>query len=184
MDSRERFKGLSKEDVEKLKKIKVCAFDVDGILTDGMVWWQSDEVGWNRTSHTRDGYGLKVLQRAGLKVGVITGGDSLSVTKRYKENLALDFVYSGNEDKRDAFKDLLKQGFDSSEILYMGDEFFDTPLLKAAGFGATVPEAVGEVKDNVDYVTSLPGGRGAVREVIDLVRYAQEIVPKVPGFSE
>ncbi len=182
MDSRESFSNLSAELVEKLKKIKVCAFDVDGILTDGMVWWQSEEVGWNRTSHTRDGYGLKVLQRAGLKVGVITGGDSLSVSKRYKENLKLDFIYSGNEDKRHAFSELLSSGFETSEILYMGDEFFDTPLLRAAGFGATVPEAVSEVREVVDYITTLPGGRGAVREVIDLVRYAQGIVPNIPDF--
>ena len=184
MDSREIFQNLDKRVVEKLKKIKVCAFDVDGVLTDGSVWWQSEEVGWNRTSNTRDGYGLKVLQRAGLKVGVITGGNSLSVIKRYKENLNLDFVYSGNEDKRTAFSDLLSLGHLAEEVLYMGDEFFDMPLLKAAGFGATVPEAAGEVKDVVDYVATIPGGRGAVREVIDLLCYAQGIVPEVPDFSK
>jgi len=182
MDAREIFKNLESELVNKLKKIKACAFDVDGVLTDGTVWWEGEEVGWNRTSHTSDGYGLKVLQRAGLKVGVITGGNSLSIEKRYKENLGLDFVHSGKEDKRYAFDELLSTGLKSDEILYMGDEFFDIPLLKAAGFSATVSEAVGEVKDVCDYVSTLSGGRGAVRQVIDLVRYAQNIVPEVPDF--
>lgn len=182
MGTKAIFKTLDSKLLEKLKKIKVCAFDVDGVLTNGMVWWQGGEVGWNRTSHTRDGYGLKMIQRAGLKVGIITGGDSLSVHKRYKENLGLDFVYSGSEDKRSAFNDIVAQGFKSDEILYMGDEFFDIPLILEAGFGATVANAVDEVKEQSDYVATLPGGKGAVREVIDLLRYSQGLEPDIPGF--
>lgn len=168
---------------DKLKKIKVCAFDVDGVLTDGKVWWAGEEIGWNRSTNIRDGYGLVLLKRLGYKVGVITGGDSLSVVKRFEENLKLDFVYAGNEDKREAYKDLLAQGYDKSEILYMGDEHFDMPLLKVTGFSATVPAASHEVKDVVDYVTECPGGEGAVREVIDLLRLACDITPQIPEFE-
>ncbi|MEC7275124.1 MAG: HAD hydrolase family protein [Bdellovibrionota bacterium] len=166
---------------EKLKKIKVCAFDVDGILTDGRVWWQDETIGWNRYTNIHDGYGLKVLQRAGYKVGVITGGDSFSITKRFGDNLKLDFIFKGNEDKRDAFRSLMSEGYDRSEILYMGDEHFDMPLLRAAGFSATVPEAGFEVKAVCDYVTTASGGAGAAREVIDMLRVACGILPESEG---
>lgn len=165
---------------EKLSKIKVCAFDVDGILTDGKIWWHGDEVGWNRISNIRDGYGMVLLKRLGLKVGVITGGSSFSVVKRFKENLELDFVYKGNEDKRKAFLELVSQGNKPEEILYMGDELFDIPLLKKAGFSATVPEASFEVHGVVDYVTKAGPGNGAVREVIDILRLAQNLKVDIP----
>jgi len=82
---------------DKLKKIKIVCFDLDGILTDSHVWWSSEEVGFNRTFCIYDGYGMKVLMKAGLKVGVITGGNSVSVTKRV-EQLGLNFCYAGKED--------------------------------------------------------------------------------------
>lgn len=167
---------------DKLKKIKVLAFDLDGILTSSHVWWASEEVGFNRSFCIYDGYGMKVLMKAGLKVGVITGGNSVSVTKRV-DQLGLDFCYAGNEDKRAAFLDLMKKyEVEASEILYMGDELFDIPLLKKAGFAATVPNACDEVKEIVDYVTERQSGMGCAREVIDLVRYAQNIHPVLEDF--
>lgn len=162
---------------EKLKKIKIAVFDLDGILTDAHVWWASEEVGFNRNFNIYDGYGMKILMKAGLKVGVITGGNSISVQKRV-DQLGLDFCYAGNEDKRAAFMDILKRyNVDASEVLYMGDELFDLPLLRKAGFSATVPNTSDEVKEAVDYVTIRHSGQGCAREVIDLVRYAQGIVP-------
>src|SRR6188768_4244128 len=132
-------RATAKRFEEKLKKIKVVCFDLDGILTDSHVWWASEEVGFNRTFNIYDGYGMKVLMKAGLKVGIITGGNSVSVNKRV-EQLGVDFSYVGNEDKREAFKDLMsKYKVGADEILYMGDEIFDMPLLKKAGFAATVP---------------------------------------------
>lgn len=174
---------LAEKHKDKLKKIKVCAFDVDGVLTDGKVWWAGEEVGWNRATDTRDGYGLVLLKRLGYKVGVITGGNSLSIKKRFEENLKLDFVFSGNEDKREAYKKILAMGYDKSEILYMGDEHFDMPLLKVTGFSATVPNASYEVKEVVDYITTCSGGAGAAREVIDLLRIACDIAPQIPEFN-
>jgi 3-deoxy-D-manno-octulosonate 8-phosphate phosphatase (KDO 8-P phosphatase) len=164
---------------EKLKKIKIALFDVDGVLTDGRVYWSGKEVGYNRYFHTSDGYGLKVLMKAGLKVGIITGGNSQGVEKRFGD-LGLDFIYMGDEDKRHAWDDILKKtGVKEEEILYMGDEFFDLPLLKKAGFSATVPHASIEIREEVDYVTHRSSGTGCVREVIDLLRHAQGIVPEI-----
>lgn len=167
---------------EKLKKIKVAVFDLDGILTNAHVWWASEEVGFNRTFNIYDGYGMKVLMAAGLKVGVITGGNSVSVFKR-TDQLGISFCYAGNEDKREAFLDIMKKyEVTADEILYMGDELFDIPLLRKAGFSATVPNTSDEVKEVVDYVTIRKSGEGCAREVIDLVRYAQGIVPKLEDF--
>ena len=168
---------VAKRFEHKLKKIKVIALDLDGILTDSHVWWASEEVGFNRTFCIYDGYGMKVLMKAGLKVGVITGGNSVSVTKR-TEQLGLDFCYAGNEDKRAAFLALLERyQVSAEEVLYMGDELFDIPILKKAGFSATVPNTTTEVQAVVDYVTVRESGKGCAREVMDLVRYAQGIHP-------
>lgn len=170
-------RNTAKKFEDKLKKIKVVVFDLDGILTDAHVWWASEEVGFNRTFCIYDGYGMKLLMKAGLKVGVITGGNSVSVQKRV-DQLGLNFCYAGNEDKREAFLDVLKRyEVDASEVLYMGDELFDIPLLKKAGFSATVPNTCEEVIEIVDYVTKRESGKGCAREVIDLVRYAQNINP-------
>lgn len=170
-------KETAKKFEDKLKKIKVAVFDMDGVLTDGFVWWESEEVGFNRKFNIYDGYGMKILMKAGLKVGVITGGNSISVQKRV-DQLGVDFCYAGNEDKRGAFLDILKRyDVTAEEVLYMGDDLFDLPLLKKAGFSATVPNSSDEVKEIVDYITIRESGRGCAREVIDLVRYAQGIVP-------
>ena len=121
-----------------------------------------------------------LLKRLGFQVGVITGGDSLSIEKRFQDNIALDFVYKGKEDKRGAFQDLISKGFKADEILYMGDELFDIPLLKVAGFSATVPCASADVLGVVDYVTEKSAGNGAVREVIDILFFSRDLKVKLP----
>ncbi|MBT7611123.1 MAG: HAD hydrolase family protein [Bacteriovoracaceae bacterium] len=166
----------------KLSKIKCVVFDCDGILTNGHVTYEGEEMGWNRTSHTSDGYGMQILMQAGLKVGVISGGNSKGVLKRYKDNLKLDFVYLGNEDKRQAYKKILKMGFNDDEVLYMADELFDMPLLKRCGFAVTVPIASQEVKAVCDYVTIRESGMGCARELIDILRNAQNLTVNVPEF--
>jgi 3-deoxy-D-manno-octulosonate 8-phosphate phosphatase (KDO 8-P phosphatase) len=164
---------------EKLQKIKICLFDVDGILTDGRVFWAGQEVGFNRFFHIHDGYGMKILANAGIQIGIITGGDSLGVEKRFKE-LGITHVYMGNEDKRGALDNVLaKTGLSDENVLYMGDEFFDLPVLKRAGFAATVPNASEEIREVVDYITHRSAGEAAAREVIDILRYAQGIVPEI-----
>lgn len=164
---------------DKLSKIKICLFDVDGILTDGRIFWAGEEVGFNRFFHAHDGYGLKVLMKAGLKVGIITGGDSQGVLKRFKL-LGLDFLQYGDEDKRHGYEAVMKAtGAKDEEVLYMGDEFFDLPILKRVGFSATVPSASIEIREAVDYVTHRESGQGCAREVIDMLRHVQGIVPEI-----
>jgi 3-deoxy-D-manno-octulosonate 8-phosphate phosphatase (KDO 8-P phosphatase) len=164
---------------DKLSKIKIVLFDVDGILTDGKLYYSGNEVGYNRFFHTHDGYGLKIMMEAGIKVGIISGGDSLGVKKRFSD-LGIKHLYLGSEDKRAAFNEILeKEGLSKEQALYMGDEFFDLPILKQAGFSATVPSASIEVREQVDYVTSYDSGEGCVREVIDMLRHVQGIVPHI-----
>ena len=172
-------KLVLKEYAEKFKskliKIKVCAFDIDGILTNGGITWKGEDIGFNRTTHALDGHGFKMLMQAGIKVGVISGGDSAGVRKRFIENLKLDFVFLGNEDKREGYKKILEMGFCDEEILFMGDEFIDLPLLRRAWFSATVPNASYEIQEAVDYITHREAGDACAREVMDMLRYAQNI---------
>lgn len=174
-DEKKSLKVFALKFREQLKKIKVCIFDIDGILTDGKISWDGEDLGFNRTSHALDGYGLKMLMSYGFKVGVISGGDSIGIRKRFVENLQLNFAYFGNEDKRESYLKILSQGHTDEEILYMGDEFIDLPILKRVGFSATVPNASLEIQEAVDYVTMREAGDACVREVIDILRYAQEI---------
>lgn len=172
-------KSVAKKFEQRLKKIKVFATDADGVLTDGRIFYSGKEMEFNRFFHALDGYGLKMMMEMGLKVGIISGGNSRSLIER-ADNLKVDFLYMGNEDKRVAF-DALQKRYDVTpeEILFIGDEFFDVPILKRVGFSATVPNASSEIKDLVHYVTETPSGMGAVREVVDIMRYAHNFLPAV-----
>ncbi len=175
LDQKKSLRVFAAQFKDKLSKIKVCIFDIDGILTDGKISWEGEDVGFNRTTHALDGHGLKMLMAAGLKVGVISGGDSKGVRKRFIDNLKVDFAYLGNEDKRESYKKVLALGFTDDQVLYMGDEFIDLPILKRVGFSATVPNASLEIQEAVDYITYREAGDACAREVIDMLRYAQEI---------
>lgn len=176
-------KDLAKKYEEKLNKIKVALFDVDGVLTDGKIFYQGSEVGFNRFFHTSDGYGLKLLKKMGLVVGIITGGSSLGVVKRF-ELLGVDHVYKGSEDKRGAYLKIKEiEKCQDDEVLYIGDEFFDLPILKKVGFSVTTPHASTEVLEAVDYVTQRSGGNGAVREVVEILRTARKFSPDIPDFD-
>ncbi len=178
-------KELAEKYKPKLENIKVCAFDVDGILTDGKILWSGDDIGFNRSTNTRDGYGMRILQDLGFKVGVITGGNSLSIDKRFIDDMAADFCYKGSMDKRSAYLDILKKENCSDEnILYMGDDLIDIPILKRCGFSATVSVASLEVKEVVDYICETAPGEGCVREVIDMLILAQGLKPKIIDFGD
>jgi len=163
---------------EKLVNIKCALFDVDGVLTDGRVFYAGDEMGWNRYFNVYDGYGLKRLMANGIHVGIISGGDSIGLTERFINNLKIpeELCYFGNEDKVDAYESI-KESFDlnDNEIAYMGDEIFDIPLLKRVGFSASVPAASFIVQDVVDYISFKEGGHGAGREVMDLILLSQQL---------
>lgn len=175
LDEKKSLKIIAKKFSAKLLPIKICLFDIDGILTNGGITWDGDAVGFNRTTHAQDGWGMKFLQRNGIKVGVISGGDGPSLRKRFIDNLKLDFVFLGNEDKRDAYKEILALGYKDENILYMGDEFIDLPIIKRAGFSATVPNSSCEIQEAADYITFRESGDASAREVIDLLRYAKNL---------
>ncbi|MBI2711276.1 MAG: HAD hydrolase family protein [Bdellovibrio sp.] len=161
---------------ERLKKIKVLILDVDGVMTDGRVFWLKDH-GWTRHFHTKDGYGLKVLMKAGIEVAIISGGDSEDVRARMSF-LKIKNVFLGDEDKVIALNKIIQStGLSPENMAFMGDEIFDIPIIEKVGFSATVPHAVDAVKARVNYVTESHGGWGAVREVADAIRKAQGLGP-------
>lgn len=156
----------------RLKKIKLLLLDVDGVLTDGRIFWQEGQ-GWTRFFSIKDGYGLKLLMKSGVDVGIISGGESLDVKKR-AEFLKIQHVFLGDEDKIKALNKIMAAtGLTADQIAFIGDELFDMPVLQAVGFSATVPHAVDEVKEVVNYITEGEGGWGAVREVADAIRKSQ-----------
>lgn len=164
---------ISAETFAKLAKIKVLILDVDGVLTDGTITY-IENTGWTRTFSVKDGYGLKLLMKAGLTLGIISGGDSKSVRER-GEFLKIPHIYLGDENKIDPYNRIKEiEKVTDAEIAFVGDELFDIPVLEKVGFAATVPHAVYEVKSVVDYITRETGGKGAVREIADMIRYAHD----------
>ncbi|MBF0297134.1 MAG: HAD-IIIA family hydrolase [Oligoflexia bacterium] len=177
-------KLTSKKFKKQLTPIKMLILDVDGILTNGIIYYSGSEIEFNRYFHTFDGYILKTLMKLGIKVGIISGGNSVGLCKRI-EYLKIDpqYVFLGNEDKRKAYLEIKKiANLSDKEICYMGDELYDIPLLNRAGFSATVPDAPAEVKAFATYITKRKAGEGAVREVADLIRYAQGLHPEIEDF--
>ncbi len=153
---------------ERLKKIKMLLLDVDGILTDGRITYGSDGTE-TKSFDVKDGHGLKLIQRAGIEVGIITGRQSTIVEHRADE-LGIRILYQGVKDKSVPFLEILeKYNLDEEEIAYVGDDVVDLPILLKVGFAATVADAMLDVRKNVHYVATLPGGRAAVREICDLI---------------
>ena len=151
-----------------LNRIKLLLLDVDGVMTDGRIIYLNDG-GEAKAFDVKDGHGLKLIQRAGIKVGIITGRQSDIVARRAAE-LGIELVYQGAKDKMQPFMEILeKLGLKASEVAYVGDDLVDLPVMRLVGFSVTVADASDDIKPYVDLVTSRPGGRGAVREVCDLL---------------
>lgn len=164
---------------EKLKQIRMLLLDVDGVMTDGGIIWDANgtEI---KVFNVKDGHGIKLLQRAGIQVGIITGRTSLVVDLRAKE-LGIEFVYQGALKKLESYCDIKQRtGLADHEIAYMGDDVIDVPVMRRVGFAAAPADAMPEVRELVDYVSPLNGGRGAVRDLCDRILKAtgawQELV--------
>jgi 3-deoxy-D-manno-octulosonate 8-phosphate phosphatase (KDO 8-P phosphatase) len=154
--------------MEKLKKIKMLIMDVDGVLTDGRIWLDTDNE-WKRMFSVIDGVGIKRLIEHGYMTGIITGAKSKDVQTRVKF-LGIQHFYEGAKEKTPAYEDILaKTGLKDENIAYVGDDFFDIPVLQRCGFAASVPTALEEVRIAAEYVTGSPAGFGAVREVCELL---------------
>ncbi|MDP2810639.1 MAG: HAD hydrolase family protein [Rhodocyclaceae bacterium] len=157
---------------DQAARLVLMGFDVDGVLTDGTLYFssQGDEM---KAFSSLDGHGLKMLQRAGVEVAIISGRSSRALELRAR-NLGIEELHMGVVDKRALLTELAAQrGLDLSQTGYMGDDVVDLPILRACGFSATVVDGHPEVLSRVDYVASKGGGRGAVREVCDLILRAQ-----------
>jgi len=154
------------------KKIKLLILDVDGVLTDGSIILDNhgNEL---KFFHVRDGHGIKMLMLAGVHVALITGRQSQVVEKRADE-LGIRDVFQKCYDKKIAYDELIrKYSLDDSEIAYVGDDIVDIPILKKVGFPVVVADAHEEVKAFAHMITTKEGGRGAVREICDLLLQAK-----------
>lgn len=160
--------------LEQARHIQALVLDVDGILSDGFVTLTNtgDEI---KSFDIRDGLGMKLVQQAGLKVIIITGRKSQIVDKRMSD-LGVDLVFQGREDKGIALREACAQfELSPSDCLYMGDDWPDLSAFSIAGLKVTVPNGHAELRRRADLVTQAMGGRGAVREVCDMLLNAKGV---------
>ena len=157
---------------EKLKKIRMIIFDVDGVLTDGGIIFGTGAIEI-KYFNVRDGHGIKIAKRHGLDIALITGRNSEVVARRAQE-LGIETVFQGMKDKRPALAEIMAK-FDllPEQVAVVGDDVVDIPLMRRVGVKITVPEAPMDVLQETDYVTRHSGGKGAAREVIEKILRAQ-----------
>jgi 3-deoxy-D-manno-octulosonate 8-phosphate phosphatase (KDO 8-P phosphatase) len=157
---------------ERAKKIKLLILDIDGVMTDGRIVYgiYGEEL---KFFDVQDGFGITLLHRAAIKSVIITAKRSRIVKTRAKD-LKIIKAYQGFPDKLTVFNKMLKTfKVTPDEICFIGDDLIDIPILKRVGFAVAVPNAVEEVKGVAHYITSKVGGRGAVREICDLILKSQ-----------
>lgn len=163
---------LSNEVLLRLRPVRLLCLDVDGVLSDGYLYYnggEGDET-WSQRFSVRDGVGLKLLMQDGVSVAILSEGGIKSAQVR-AAGLGIERAYFRLKDKVATFHALCAElAVAAEEAAFIGDELADIALLKTVGLGCTVPDAVDEVKEAAHYVTRRPGGGGAVREVADLIR--------------
>src|SRR5271169_2039621 len=162
--------------LRRAKPIKVLLMDVDGTITPGWVCLQTfpdSSVAEMKMFNAHDGAGVKLASIMGLRTGLITGRDSPATARRARE-MAMEFVIQGQPKKLEAYKAILtRAGVTDDEVAYIGDDLPDLPLLGRAGLAVAVADAVVEVKRAAHYITTVKGGEGAIREVVELILKAQ-----------
>lgn len=161
------------EAIQKARAIKLLVLDVDGVLTDGRLWYgnSGEEL---KAFNIQDGLGIKLLQRAGVEVAIITGRTSQLVTRRGTE-LGIKHIVQGREDKLVALRALAGElDIALAEIAYVGDDLPDLSAIAAVGLGIAVANAMPYVAQHAAYKTARSGGDGAVREICDLLLQAQD----------
>jgi len=154
--------------LDRAKAVKLLLLDVDGVLTDGSITYSEngDEI---KTFNARDGFGINMVRTIGVEVGIITARKSLALERRVKD-LSLSLVFQGVRYKVRSFHEIIEQlQIKPWEAAYVGDDWLDLPLLKLVGLAVAVNDALPEVRELAHFVTANPGGRGAVREVCDLI---------------
>ena len=164
------------EDLSSIERrashIKLLLLDCDGVLTDGRLWLTEDG-DEQKSFNTQDGLGLELLHRAGLKSGIISGRISKTVERRARE-LGVEFVRQGDEHKIEAFEEVLRAaGVNEDQVAFVGDDLTDIPLMLRSELAVAVVDAVEETRSVAHYITHEKGGRGAVREVVELILKSQ-----------
>jgi 3-deoxy-D-manno-octulosonate 8-phosphate phosphatase (KDO 8-P phosphatase) len=164
---------MSMDDVyTRAKAVRLAAFDVDGVLTDGGLHY-TDSGEETKVFDVRDGLGMRLLQSSGVALAIITSRSSRCVERRAAD-LGIEFVFQGVENKLSEFQALSRRlGFDAAACAYMGDDWVDLPILLHCGLAVSVPEASAAVRSRVHYVTRASGGHGAARELCELIMQAQ-----------
>ena len=153
-------------------RIKLFLMDCDGVLTDARIWVQENGED-QKAFNTKDGLGLEILHRAGLKSGVISGRVSSALTRR-AQKLGMSYVRQGCEDKQQAFAEIVADaGLTNAEVAFAGDDLNDVPLMLKSGLAIAVADAVIETREHAHYITQARGGHGAVREAIELILKSQ-----------
>jgi 3-deoxy-D-manno-octulosonate 8-phosphate phosphatase (KDO 8-P phosphatase) len=170
-----RGRKLSPALVRKLRRIRIIILDVDGVLTDGSIIYGADGMEYKRF-HVHDGYGIFRGREKGLKFAIISGRTS-RVTAFRARRLKITDVHQGSEDKVAAFRKIIKKyRLTPDEVCFVGDDEFDLSLLRLVGVSAAPADAMGRVKREVDCILSKRGGRGAVREIIDMILTAKKLL--------
>lgn len=163
---------MSEELTRRLKNIRLLILDVDGVMTDGGLTIGDDGQEY-KTFHSHDGLGMKLLKATGVSLAIITGRTS-NVVKKRAESTGVAHFYQGAEDKLVAFHDLMKtSSLKPEQCAFMGDDVVDLPPMLQCGLAIAVPDSPALLLERVHYVTRKAGGRGAVREVCELIMQAQ-----------
>lgn len=163
---------MSNDVLARAARIRMMIFDVDGVLTDGGLYFGHEGEAIKRF-HVHDGLGIRLLQESGVATAIITARQSTIVARRASD-LGIHHVKQGVHNKLEAFQNLLHQtGLSAEECGFVGDDIIDLPVLTQVGFAASVANGHTEVKARVHYITHASGGNGAVREICDLILQAQ-----------
>jgi 3-deoxy-D-manno-octulosonate 8-phosphate phosphatase (KDO 8-P phosphatase) len=164
---------MNMEDIyQRAKNVRMIVFDVDGVLTDGSLFFGDDGQEY-KAFNSRDGHGIKMLRATGVEPAIITSRTSQVVLYRAR-NLGIVHLFQGADDKLEALARLLADtGLTTEQIAYMGDDVVDLPVLRRAGLAITVPDAPEEVKTRCQYTTRAAAGRGAAREACELIMRAR-----------
>lgn len=162
----------------RAKEIRLLLLDVDGVLTDGTLHY-SGSTEESKSFHTQDGFGIRLLQEAGIDTGVITARKSEVVARRAGE-LKMRYIYQGTRNKNEALKEILQvSGYRPFQVAYMGDDWLDLVLLQQVGLAIAPANGVREVKQIAHFVTERQGGAGAVRDACDLILEAKNLVAEL-----
>ena len=169
---------MSDEMIDRVQRLRLMVFDVDGVLTDGTLYF-SEAGAELKAFNSRDGHGIKMLRQSGVEVAILSARSSRAVEMRAAE-LGISLLQQGTADKGAAFDDLVARlRIPAAAAGYMGDDVVDLPVFARCGFAVSVPEAPDMVRERAHHVTRTPGGRGAVREVCELIMRTQGSLERV-----